>query len=267
MNSLYGFVERDVERPSSAPDCDIYDMKQAAVLHAIRTTVDKANRATINSMDNPKTAYNTLVSQHGADNGLTTANTLTELSSATYDPSTLMNTYLARIQDLHSRVQDLTSGDPDLKISEKLFVVVLINSVPRAKYGTIVQQLLANIKTLSIAQATACLRLKSVSMASDEASFKDVYAVKITKTNKRKVGKNHDDLCHVHPNGRHANSSCFQQQANKTAASVSSQQSLSDEQIVKRYRTLFTQSHSQSDKPAPKTAAVASTSESIPEEA
>lgn len=173
MNGLYGFIERDVDRPSSTPDCDVFDMKQAAVLHAIRSTVDEANRATIDAMDNPKTAYDTLVSQHGADDGFTTANTLTELFSATYDPSTPMNTYLARIQDLHSRVRDLTCGDPDLKISDKLFAVVLINSLPRAKYGTIVQQLLANIKTLSIAQVTARLRLESVSMASDEARFKD----------------------------------------------------------------------------------------------
>lgn len=162
MNGLFGFIEREQHRPTSVPECDAFDMRQAAVLHAIRSTIDDVNRASIDSMDNPKIAYDALVVQHGSDDGFTAANTLTELFSTTYNPASSMNKYLAKIQDLHSRVQDLTSNNPDLKISNKLFAVVLVNSLPRLTYGTVVQQLLANIKTLTMSQVTACLRLEAV---------------------------------------------------------------------------------------------------------
>lgn len=63
-----------------------------------------------------------------------------------------MTDYLAKTQALHSRVQDLTSGDSELNISDKLFAVVLVNSLPRPKYSTVIQKLLASIKTLSTSQ-------------------------------------------------------------------------------------------------------------------
>lgn len=188
MAGLYHFIKHSQSRPDTAPECSHFDMRQAAVLHLIGATVDKSNKAIIDSLDDPKEAYDVLVSQHGNDDGFTTANTLTELFSTKYDPSTSMHDYLAKIQDLHSRVRDLTSGDPELKISDKLFLIVLINSLPRTTYATVIQQLLSNIKTITMAQVSAQLRLEAVSMATDEEKFKGVYAAKITKPNNRKVG-------------------------------------------------------------------------------
>lgn len=104
MNGLYSFISTPQVRPSSFPDCDYFDMRQAAVLHAIRTTIDDANRSTIESMDDPKQAYDTLIIHHGADDGFTAASTLTELFSMTYDPSMSMTDYLAKVQDLQGRV-------------------------------------------------------------------------------------------------------------------------------------------------------------------
>lgn len=101
--------------------------------------IDDANRSNIESIDNPKQAYNTLVMQHGADDAFTAASTLTELFSMTYYPSISMTDYLAKFQDLEGRVRDITAGDPNLKISDKPFAVVLVNSFPRAKYGTVGQ--------------------------------------------------------------------------------------------------------------------------------
>lgn len=43
MNGLYGFIEKSIDRPLSTPDCDTFDMRQDAVLHAIRSTVDESN--------------------------------------------------------------------------------------------------------------------------------------------------------------------------------------------------------------------------------
>lgn len=77
-------------------------MRQAAVLHAIQSTVDKANQSTIDTMDEPKQAYNTLVLQHGSDDGFTAANTLSELFSTRDKSSIPMHEYLAKVQDLHS---------------------------------------------------------------------------------------------------------------------------------------------------------------------
>lgn len=130
MAGLYGFIEHHQSRPETIPESTYFDMRQAAVLHAIRSTVEESNQATIDSMDDPKSAYDALVMQHGDDDGFTAANTLSELFSTKYDPCTPMHKYLAKIQSLHSRVRDLTSGDPNLKISDKLFSIVLINSLP-----------------------------------------------------------------------------------------------------------------------------------------
>lgn len=121
MNGLYLFVETSQNRPDESPDCDTFDMR------------------------------------HGSDDGFTAANTLTELFSSRYNSEQSMTEYLAKTQALHSRFRDLTSGDPDLKISDKLFAVVLVNSLPRAKFGTVIQQLLASTKTLSTSQVIARL--------------------------------------------------------------------------------------------------------------
>lgn len=148
-----------------------------------------------------------------------------------------MNEYLAKIQDLHSRIHDLTSGNPYLKISDKLFSMVLVNSLPRGKYGTVIHQLLASVKTLTMAQVTARLCLEAASMTSDQDKFKDVYAARISKNEKRQSGKGPNDQCHIHPNGRHLNNECFQQK-DRTAAAASNPQ-LSDAEIVRRYKSLF----------------------------
>lgn len=199
MNGLYSFIISSQPRPLSFPDCDYFDMRQAAVLHAIKSTIDNANCLTIESMDDPKLAYNPLITQHGADNGFTAASTLTELFSITYNPSMSMTDYLAKVQDLQGRVCDITAGDPKQKILDKLFAVVLVNSLPWAKYGTVVQQLLASIKTLTMSQVSARVRLEATSMATDKAHFKEVYAAKTSKVKKK---KNHspEDHCQVHPN-------------------------------------------------------------------
>lgn len=66
----------------------------------------------------------------------------------------------------------------------KYFLVVLINSLTLVKYGKIVPQFLENIKTLSMCLVSAFIPLKAVSMASDKARFKDVYAAKTDKFKK-----------------------------------------------------------------------------------
>lgn len=258
MNGLFGFVKISQSRPLTHPECDYFDMRQAAVLHAIRSTIDEANRSTIDTMDDPKVVYDALILQHGNDDGFTAANTLAELFNTRYDVSVPMNEYLAKIQDLHSRICDLTSGDPDLKISDKLFSIVLVNSLPRVRYGTVIQQLLANVKTLTMAQVTARLRLEAVSMSSDQDKFKDVYTAKIVRNEKRSSGKGPKDLCHIHPNGRHLNEACFQQKDRTTASASNSQ--LSDAKIVQRYKSLFSYQPKPDQKNEPvKTGAVAAT--------
>lgn len=248
MAGLYHFIEHTQTRPVTMPDSSHFDMRQAGVLHAIRATVDESNKAIIDSLDNPKEAYDTLVSQNGKDDGFTTANTLTELFSTKYDPASTMHDYLAKIQDLHSRVRDLTAGDPELKISDKLFSIVLINSLPRNKYATVIQQLLSNVKNLTMAQVTARLRLEAASMTSDEEKFKSVYAAKTTKPDNRKVGPKPNDLCNVHLNPKHTNSQCFSQ---KGKPKTDHPNSLTDDEKVKRYKALVSMSESKASSPTP----------------
>lgn len=87
MNGMFSFVGHTKLRPSSFPECKYFNMRQAAVIHAIRSTIDDANCSTISTMDDPKAAYNTLILRHGNNDGLTAANALAELFSIRYDIS------------------------------------------------------------------------------------------------------------------------------------------------------------------------------------
>lgn len=147
-----------------------------------------------------------------------------------------MDDYLAQTQSLHSRVRDLAWGDPDLKISDKLLAVVLVNSLPRAKFGTVVQQLLENIKTLTTSQVTARLRLEALSMASNEERFEEVYAATTSKINSQKVGHRPNDLCKVHQNPKHTHAQCFPQ---KDKTKDKQNESVSNDEIVKQYQAMM----------------------------
>lgn len=113
-----------------------------------------------------------------------------------------------------------------------------------------------------MSQVTARLRLEAASMSNNEDKFKEVYAAKMFKNEKKNVGKGPKDQCHIHPNGKHSNDVCYQQK-DRSAASASNHQ-LSDAEVVRRYKALF----SAQDKPnvdekpstnKSKTAAVAAT--------
>lgn len=161
-----------------------------------------------------------------------------------------MTDYLAKLQDLQGHVRDITAGNTDLKISDKCFAVILVNSLPQAKYGTVVQQLLASIKTLTMSQVTAWLSLEAASMDTDEAQFKEVYASNVFKTKKKRSGKPTEDHCQIHPNRRHSNTESFQQ-TDKTAAAASSlsQLPLSNTEIVLRYKEFMSPSQSRPERP------------------
>lgn len=107
-----------------------------------------------------------------------------------------------------------------------------------SKYGPVVQQLLAGIKTLTMPQVTVLLRLEAASMATDKARFKDVYAAKMTKHHKFQAGNKPKDLFRVHPNGQHSNSVCFQQKE-KTTAGASNSDSMTKDKVIKRYNHIM----------------------------
>lgn len=151
MNGLYHFIESKPERPEDPVERSRFDMREAAVLYAIHNTVDSSNRASIASIENPKDAFDILIAQHGSDGGVAIANTLSELFSARYDSSIGITNYLATIQDLHSKIRDLTAGDKDLQLSDRLFAILLVNSLPRTDFGQIVQHFLSHITDISTA--------------------------------------------------------------------------------------------------------------------
>lgn len=145
--------------------------------------------------------------------------------------------YLEGIRPPHSQICDLTLGYLELMIFNKLVSVVLFNSLPCSRYRTVIQQLLANIKTLTMSQVTARLQLKAALMSSNKDRFKDVYAAKVFRNDKRHVGKSPKYHCHVHPNGKHLNEKCFQQ--NDWTAALASNRQLTNDEVVRQYQALF----------------------------
>lgn len=118
MNGIFYFVETRPDRPEDPVERSRFDMREAAVLYAIHNTIDSSNRALIASIENPKDTFHTLVSQNGSDGGVIIANTLSELFSTRYDSSIGITSYLANIQNLHSKIRDLTAGEKDLQLSD-----------------------------------------------------------------------------------------------------------------------------------------------------
>lgn len=238
MNGLYKFIEQEIERPATSQERTRFNMRQAAALHAIHNSIDSANLSSIESLEEPKQAFKTLVSQHGSDNGIVTANTLTELFSLKYDTSIGITNYIARVQDLHSKIRDLTAGDKGLQLSNRLFAILLVNSLPRNEFRLIIKHFLSNIKSISTSDVCARLRLEANSYSNNEEKFKEVYTVKSKKTfrnDNRRVGKSPKDLCHIHPNSKHTNKQCHTQKKNNPKESSSP----STEEMARRYQAMM----------------------------
>lgn len=168
MNGIYEFIEADPDRPEDPMTRSRFDMRQAAALYAIHNTIHSSNKSSIASIKSPKQAFDTLIDQHGSEGGVVTANTLSELFSSRYNASVGITRYLATIQDLHSKIRDLTAGDKDLQLSDRLFAILLVNSLPRADFGPIIKHFLSNIQTISTAKFCARLRLEAASNSNDQ---------------------------------------------------------------------------------------------------
>lgn len=247
MTGLYEFIETMPTRPDDTTERARFDMREAAALYAIHNTIDSSNQSSIASIDNPKLAFDTLTSQHGSDGGVITANTLSELFSSRYDSSIGITKYLSTIQDLHSKIRDLTAGDKDLQLSDWLFAILLVNSLPRSEFGQIIQHFLSNIDTISTAQVCARLRLEATTNASESKSS-NVYTARTGKTDNRRVGKYPKDLCNVHPNPRHTNEECSTQKKNNQPSSTTdtskSTSKNSTEEKARRYEAMMASSQS-----------------------
>lgn len=247
MTGLYKFVESNPERPDENSDQAQFDMREAAALYAIHNTIDSSNQSSIASIDDPKEAFKILISQHGSDGGVITANTLSELFSWKYDKSVGITKYLSDVQNLHSKIRDLTAGDKDLQLSDRLFANLLINSFPRSEFGPIVQHFLSNISSISTAQVCARLRLKAATNTSESKS-NDTYAARSSKLDNRRVGKHPKDLCNIHPNPRQSNKECFTQKKTSKPASTSgttvhqSPNNMSTEEKARRYEAMMASS-------------------------
>lgn len=138
MNGIYDFIKSDLESPEDPSTRSPFDMRQAAALYAIHNTINLSNKSSIASIKSPKLGFNTLIDQHGSEGGVVTANTLSELFSSQYDASVGITSYLATIQDIHSKIQDLTAGNKDLQLSDQLFAILPVNSLPCIEFGPII---------------------------------------------------------------------------------------------------------------------------------
>lgn len=158
---LWKYVERDIklsDEDLKDPDkVEDLEAERAGVLEIIRATVQPTRLPLIRGIEDPKQAYELLLEQVSQDDGLEVATLIAKVANTRYSGSETVSAFLDGINNLHTQLAEATSGDPDLKISDKLLAVFLLLSFPGKQFGTIRDQLFGDLKTLSTSKVVSRL--------------------------------------------------------------------------------------------------------------
>lgn len=147
------------------------ESEQAGVLEIIRATVPPTRLPVIRGIEDPKKAYDTLVTEVSQDDGLEVAALIAKVATIQYSGSETATTFLEGINDLHTQLAEATAKDDYLRISNKLLAVFLLLSFPGDQFSTIRDQLFGDLKNLTTTKVTSCLRTKSTLTSVDDTAI------------------------------------------------------------------------------------------------
>lgn len=105
------------------------------------------------------------------DNGLEVAVLIAKVVTVWYNRSDCVSSFLDGINDLHTQLAEVTSDNPDLKISDKLLAVFPLLSFPSDNFVTIRDHLFGDRKALLTANVVLRLRTKLVLRLVDESAM------------------------------------------------------------------------------------------------
>ena len=135
----------------------------------IRATVTPTCLPVIRGIKDPKKAYETLIKRISQDNGLEVAALIAQVTTIRYLGNESVSTFLDNMNNLHTKLSEATSQDPDLCISDKLLAVFLLMSFPGENFGTIRDQLFGDLKNLTTSKVVSRIKTKSALTSVDES--------------------------------------------------------------------------------------------------
>lgn len=92
------------------------------------------------------------------------------MATIRYQGNESVSTFLDGINDLHTKLSEATSQDPDLCISDKLLAVFLLMSFPGESYSTKQDQLFGDLKSLTTSKVISRIKTKTALSTADESA-------------------------------------------------------------------------------------------------
>lgn len=179
------YILTDVKTPTEAQALADHNANSLTALTALHITVDAENFQVIRTCSSPREAFLKLCKQHDDAGGLSTANIFTNLVSLRLSSDGSLADHLHSFRTLHNDLQSNLASTPEIKISEPFIAILLIISLP-PQYSPLVQSLLINFETISLARLYSLLKIDSLRSA---ASAKSETALMTSKNNQQKKPK------------------------------------------------------------------------------
>lgn len=247
---LWKYVSREVVLSSEdAEDPDkgeALESERASVLEVIRATVTLTRLPVIRGIEDPKLAYETLIDRVSQDNGVEVAALIAQVATIRYQGNESVSIFLDNINDLHTKLSEATSQDPDLCISDKLLAVFLLMSFPGENYSTIRDQLFGDLKSLTTSKVISRIKTKTALSSADESATAMAASASrpVPNTNHPsrtvRTNKSPNAPCVLREHSRypHTNGECSRQQQMAATKSKPQSSAISNEEKVRRYNQL-----------------------------
>lgn len=157
---LSKYILKDLEKPTDPTELEDFETNSLRALAAIHSTIDDENFQVIQSCNTPRDAFTTLCKHHDDAGGLSTAHLFSDLVTLKMNPDDSLSDHIAKFRKIHNDLLSNLSSTPNFKISEPFIAVILIKSLP-SDYTALVQSLLANFDTLTLARLYSLLKIEA----------------------------------------------------------------------------------------------------------
>lgn len=157
---LSKYILKDIPVPTDPTELDEHKTNSLRALAAIHSTIDDENFQVIRSCSSPRDAFKALCKHHDDAGGLSTAHLFSDLVTLKLNPDKDLSDHIAKFRKIHNDLLSNLSSTPDCKISEPFIAVILIKSLP-SEYTPLVQSLLSNLETLTLARLYSLLKIEA----------------------------------------------------------------------------------------------------------
>lgn len=187
---LSKFILKDLTPPDESDEVALenFETNSLRALAAIHATIDDENFQVVRSCTSPREAFQLLCKHHDDAGGLSTAHLFSDLVTLKMTSDDNLNEHIHKFRKLHNDLLSNLASTPDSKISEPFIAVILIKSLP-SEYTPLVQSLLSNFETLTLARLYSLLKIEATRNAPTQNSDTALAASRTRSNHKNKQGK------------------------------------------------------------------------------